>query len=124
VPGNIGDGEESVSLDGLLQSANHPEELEGEESQATVAAVTQAGLTWLDSPQTPGLRDRKRFQSLWGTEIAIVLAPANFRPRNATRASFANRLGACITTIFLRMDYRRLCLRTENCLSEAVILPS
>jgi type II secretory pathway component HofQ len=30
----IGDHEESVSLDGLLQPSNHPEEFEGAENQA------------------------------------------------------------------------------------------
>jgi hypothetical protein len=50
----IGDDEESVSVDGLLQPSNSAEDLEGAENQVIVAAVIRAGLAQANPPETFG----------------------------------------------------------------------
>jgi hypothetical protein len=72
----------AVRVDGLLQPSHHPEELEGVENQVIVAPAIRASLAQADPPETLGPRDHKRCHSLVVVEVAVVLAPVNFRPRS------------------------------------------
>jgi hypothetical protein len=78
-----GDGEESVSLHRLLQPGNRAEDLEGTEKQIIVAGVVRTGLAQTDSAAAPESRDCKRLHGPLAVEVAVVLAPVNFRPRGA-----------------------------------------
>jgi hypothetical protein len=60
VSGNSGDGEKNFSLDGLLQSGNRPEELQGTKNQPIVSIIILPDLSRTDYPETTGPRDRKR----------------------------------------------------------------
>jgi hypothetical protein len=77
-----GDGEESISLDGLLQPGNCPEDLEGTENQAIGATVIPTGLAQADPAEAPGPRDCKCLHGKPGVEVAVALAPVDFRPRS------------------------------------------
>jgi hypothetical protein len=51
--------------------------------------VIRAGLAQADSAETPGPRDRKCLHSQKVVEVAVVLAPVDFRSRGAVvRAHF------------------------------------
>jgi hypothetical protein len=67
----------SSHLDGLLQPGSGPEELEGGENQAIVAAVIEASLAQADPPKAPALRDCKRLHRPLVVEVVIVLASAD-----------------------------------------------
>jgi hypothetical protein len=69
-------------LGGLLQLGYHPEEFEGAENQLIVAVVILADLAQADLLEILGPRDRKCFHCVLAVEVAVVLAPVDFRPRN------------------------------------------
>jgi hypothetical protein len=68
------------NLDALLQTSDSTEEFEGAENQEIVAPMIRAGLTQADPPETPKLRDRKRFHSPLVVKIVVILAPIDFGP--------------------------------------------
>jgi hypothetical protein len=76
-----GDGEESVSLSRSLPPGNCPEDFEGAENHVIVAPVIRASLAQANPAETSGPRDHKRFRNRLAVEIAVVLAPDDFRPR-------------------------------------------
>jgi hypothetical protein len=83
LPAGIGFPEtpkKAFRLDSLQQPGNRPEEFEGTENQAIVAAMIRADLAQADHPEASGPRDRKRLHNPVGVEVAVVLAPVDFCP--------------------------------------------
>jgi hypothetical protein len=75
---NSGDDEENVSLDDLLQSGNHPEELQGSKNQPIVSIMILPGLSKADSPESPESPETPE-------------TPETPRPRDRKHQRFNNR---------------------------------
>jgi hypothetical protein len=69
----------AIRLDIFLQPGKQAENLEGVDKDVIVAGRIGSGLAQVDHPKTPGRRDRKCLHNLCVIEVAVVLAPVDFR---------------------------------------------